>query len=119
VKYIVGKNKSHFEVDAWLNDGEKTVACVELSGRGRRSVNRGSDTTYEVISSTVTFNVGTDQDMRLFVVGAGHSVMIERGTPYYDTGHDADNPEGFAVMLATSKPPFDPKAVEILENNIQ
>lgn len=87
-------------------DTEHSVARIGLRGLNAAIINHTSDTTYEVEFGMGHMNIG----------GVNHSlqegvtVTVPAGTPYQDEGH--------LVMRATSYPPFEPLAVEHLDQDL-
>lgn len=95
---------ARFEVDTLLSDEDKTIALVTLQGLGAHVRNELSNNTYRIISGVGRFVVEGREPQE---VQAGSVVHIERGRSYQD--------EGDLVMLCTSRPPFNPQTVQILE----
>lgn len=100
--------EKRFDVDTLYEDDTRTIALVVLQGVGARVRNLRSATSYSVVSGHGHFfrkfpNTGQLFDMD---VNPGDVVHIPAGVEYQDSGD--------LVMLATSIPPFDPSAVEVI-----
>lgn len=104
---IAFDNEPMFDVETWYEDDDRTIAFVVLQGLGNKVRNTASTTKYEVISGAGIFQVGNT----VHPVIAGDTVTVGVGVPYQDCGN--------LVMLATSEPPFNPDAVELIEENTQ
>lgn len=91
-------------VETWYSDNELSIAFVALKGRGAHVRNMLSETTYEVISGHGIFRL--DDDDCILLVGPGDKLTIGPDQGYQDQGN--------LVMLATSRPPYDARYVELL-----
>ncbi len=98
-----------FEADTWYQDTERTIAFIALKGANDKVRNHSSTTTYEVISGSGRFALQEDIGLptQVYPVKAGAVVRVPKGTIYQD--------QGDMVMIATSCPPFDPGAVEVIK----
>lgn len=94
---------TYFHVETLRENEDETVALIALDGTNRAIMNHGSDTEYHVVAGEGMMR-RDDEAIRLL---PGTSVTIESGTPYYD--------RGCLLMLATSRPPFNPETVEEIE----
>ncbi|MCA9337171.1 hypothetical protein KC951_00490 [Candidatus Saccharibacteria bacterium] len=104
------RQDTFFDVETWYEGSDKTIALIVLKGLGSYVRNNESETTYEVVSGLATFEF-EDEPGKQFFVEAGNKVTVPMGIAYRD--------QGDVVMLATSTPPFNPNAVEIIQDNIQ
>lgn len=98
--------QTYFDAETWFQDDEKSIALIVLKGLNSKVRNRVSTTTYEVVSGSGRFSFGGAD----FEVKAGSRVTIPAGHTYQD--------QGDLVMLATSRPPFNPKQVEVIEEAV-
>lgn len=90
-------------VEELYRDEKKSVARMVLRGVGRRAINHLSETTYETLCGSGIMDV----DGEIYELYQGNlAITVKPGTPYYD--------QGDVVLLATSRPPFQPDKVEYL-----
>jgi RimJ/RimL family protein N-acetyltransferase len=87
-------------------DVSHSVARIGLRGLNAAIINYASDTTYEVEYGYGQMIVGGINH----VLSEGTTVSVPAGTPYQDRGH--------VVMLTTSRPAFNPTAIEQLDRNL-
>lgn len=82
----------------------KSVALIELDGTNNVVINLDSDTTYEVLDGSGSFQIIYDQTTwEERTVKPGDVVRVPKGASYQDIGN--------LVMLATCEPPLNPDAV--------
>ena len=99
------------EAQTLYQDKLKSVALVELDGVNNVVKNNGSKTTYEIMSGSGVFYIGTsDTESKVREVGPGDKIIIPVGATYQDIGQ--------LVMLVTCEPPFDPKDVQLIKHRL-
>ena len=80
----------------------KSVAYIVLCGLNARTVNTDSTTTYEVLYGSGSM----EADGEFCDLKPGTIITVPAGMPHQE--------EGEVCMLATSRPPFDPRQIEYI-----
>lgn len=97
-----------FDVETWYDSPVESITFVCLDGVRPGGVvkNIKSDTSYDVVSGEAIFSINGVKHL----VEAGQMVNVPRNTLYQSLGN-------LAVMLATSRPRFDSRDVEVHKHN--
>jgi len=85
-----------------------SLSFVRLKGINNRIIMPDSDAVYVCTKGIVSFLIGEDDRLSLFILKKGSPTKIDKGIPYLSFSEEG------TTLIAVNKPAFDSKSIKIL-----